>query len=203
MRLSIAETCLVFITCLLAGGRFLRWGRNRYGLAVKPVFRAVFVLAGSFICLRIFESTGMALKGLLYGPCVFVLLMIGMVDEKTFEIPAELNLFIGILGGIRLLSDLACWQEYVAGMAAVSGILLMLAFITRGKGIGGGDIKLMAAAGLLLGAKGIVPAFFLGGLAGVCLHSLRMKLCGKGSAMALGPYLSFGILAVMIWGGRT
>lgn len=159
MRLSIAETCLVFITCLLAGGRFLRWGRNRYGLAVKPVFRAVFVLAGSFICLRIFESTGMALKGLLYGPCVFVLLMIGMVDEKTFEIPAELNLFIGILGGIRLLSDLACWQEYVAGMAAVSGILLMLAFITRGKGIGGGDIKLMAAAGLLLGAKGIVPAF--------------------------------------------
>ncbi len=203
MRLSIVESCLIFITGLLAGSRIFKWGRCRYRLEVKPSFCAAFALAGSLVCLWIFESRGISLEGLLYGLCVFVLLLIGIVDEKTFEIPAELNLFIGILGGARLLSDPACWQEYAAGMAAVSSMLLIIAFITKGKGIGGGDIKLMAAAGLLLGIKGIVTAFFLGSLAGVCIHSLRMKLSGKGSVMALGPYLSFGILAVMVWGSSV
>lgn len=200
MRLSIAEICLIFIAGLLAGSRFLEWGRKRYGLESKPAFCAAFGLAGSFVCLLIFENRGMSLEGLFYSLCVFVLLLIGMVDEKTFEIPVELNLFICILGGIRLLTDLACWQEYGAGMAAVSGLLLLLAFMTKGKGIGGGDIKLMAAAGLLLGLEGILTAFFLGGITGVCIHSIRMKLWGKRSVMALGPYLSFGILIVMAWG---
>lgn len=105
MRLSIAEICLIFIAGLLAGSRFLEWGRKRYGLESKPAFCAAFGLAGSFVCLLIFENRGMSLEGLFYSLCVFVLLLIGMVDEKTFEIPVELNLFICILGGIRLLTD--------------------------------------------------------------------------------------------------
>ncbi|MDE6202835.1 MAG: prepilin peptidase, partial [Lachnospiraceae bacterium] len=193
MRLSIAEICIIFIACLMAGGRLLRWGRRRYGIEVKPAFRAVFVLAGSLACLWILEIRGMTLESVLYSLCTFVLLMIGIIDEKTFEIPVELNLFMGALGVVRLSADLACWQEYLAGMVAVSSLLLVAGLLTKGKGIGGGDIKMMAAAGLLLGAEGIVPAFFLGSLTGLLIHPLRMKLWGKSRVMALGPYLSFGI----------
>lgn len=200
MRLSIAEICIIFTACLLAGSRLLGWGRRRYGIEVKPAFCTVFVLAGSLICLWILAGRGLTLEGVLYSLCTFVLLMIGIIDEKTFEIPVELNLFIGALGTIRLLSDLACWQEYLAGMAAVSGLLLAASLLTRGTGIGGGDIKMMAAAGLFLGTERIIPAFFLGCLTGLLIHPVRMKLWGKSRVMALGPYLSFGILAVMVFG---
>ena len=59
--------------------------------------------------------------------------------------------------------------------------------------IGGGDMKLMAVAGLLLGWKLVVLAFILGCLIGAPVHLLRMKISGADRVLAMGPYLSIGI----------
>ncbi len=73
----------------------------------------------------------------------------------------------------------------------------MFYYLTRGKGIGGGDVKLAAAAGLFMGGQRILPAMLAGLAAGAAIHPVLMKLKGKGRVLALGPYLSFGILAFL------
>lgn len=143
---------------------------------------------------------GVSLESILYCLCTSALLVVGVTDWQTYEIPMGCNLFIGALGLIRLLTDLANLKEYLLGFVLVSGILLLVYFLTKGEGIGGGDIKLMAAAGLLLGGLGILLAFLLGSIAGSVIHLSLMKLKGKGRKLAFGPYLAFGIFCAMLYG---
>lgn len=153
-------------------------------------------------CLAVALSAGTVSEGILGCLCVPALLVVGIIDGTTGEIPLGLNLLIGLLGVVRLALDFSCWQEHLAGMLAVSGILLMAYWATGGKGIGGGDIKLMAAAGLFLGRRKILLAFLTGGLGVLLVHPVRMRLKGRGRVLALGPYLSFGIFAAMLCGER-
>jgi leader peptidase (prepilin peptidase)/N-methyltransferase len=55
------------------------------------------------------------------------------------------------LGLVRLVFHLDGWLEYVIGFFAVSLPLLLILLISGGRGIGGGDVKLMAVCGLFLG----------------------------------------------------
>lgn len=157
-----------------------------------------------------------ALNGILYGIIVLIngfnavsilyclatsaLLALSIIDWRTFEIPIGFNIFIGILGVIRMLTDLGHWYDYVIGFFAVSLFLLILYIATKGRGIGGGDIKLMAAAGLLLGWKLIILSLGLGCLLGSVIHLILMKVQNKDRVLAFGPYLSLGIYISMIHG---
>ncbi len=135
------------------------------------------------------------------------LLALSVIDFRTYEIPFGFNLIIAALGLIRVLTDLPNWTAYVIGFFAVSAPLYLLYFVTKGRGIGGGDIKLMAAAGLLLGWKLIILGFLLGCILGSMIHVIRMRVANaKGSkaehVLAMGPYLSAGIFIAALWGER-
>ena len=97
--------------------------------------------------------------------------------------------------------DLGHWPTYVIGFFAVSVPLLLIFLISGGRGIGGGDVKLMAVCGLLLGWQLIILAFIIGCILGSVIHLLRMAVKGEGSVLALGPYLSAGVFAAVLWGG--
>ena len=71
---------------------------------------------------------------------------------------------------------------------------MIIYWITRGNGIGGGDIKLMAAAGLLLGWKEILLALVIGSVAGSVIHLKKDRV------LAFGPYLALGIFFAMLYG---
>lgn len=88
------------------------------------------------------------------------------------------------------------------GLFAVSVPLLLVWLITKGAGVGGGDIKLLAAAGLFLGWKLVVFSVLVGCLAAVCVHIPRMALKKAGRALAFGPYLSAGMFVSLVWGER-
>lgn len=137
---------------------------------------------------------------ILYCLCTSALIVIAVIDFRTYEIPLGCNLFIGALGAARFFVSLADWQEYVIGFFAVSGLFLIIYLITKGKGIGGGDIKLMAAAGLLLGWKHILLALAVGSVAGAVIHIMLMKLKNKNRVLAFGPYLAAGIFIAMVYG---
>ena len=130
------------------------------------------------------------------------LLVISVIDWRTYEIPPGLNLFIGAAGVLRLLLKPAGWPMALAGCAAVSGFLLLVYAVTRGPGIGGGDIKLMAAAGLFLGLANCITAFLFGCLYACLVHPVRMRRKKAGSMLALGPYLAAGILTAIWFGNR-
>lgn len=105
--------------------------------------------------------------------------------------------------GISLFSVL-CYPEInglerVVGSLLISLPLFFLAVIVPGS-IGGGDIKLMAAAGFGLGIAGIWHAFvlavFSSGIYVIIL--LTAHRAEKSTEIALGPFLCLGILAVWL-----
>lgn len=149
-----------------------------------------------------FIHFGFCIESLLYCFLVSALIVLSVIDFRTYEIPVGINLFIGCLGAVRIVTDLNNWKEYAIGFFAVSVFLYLLYLITKGRGIGGGDIKLMAVAGLLLGWKNIILAFVLGCILGSVIHIIRMKVAGAQKVLAMGPYLAAGIWIAGLYGQR-
>ena len=148
----------------------------------------------------IFVVNGFNFVSILYALGLSALLALSVIDWRTFEIPVAFNYFIFTLGIVRAIYDFEHIWTYIIGMVAISGFLLLIFVLTGGNGIGGGDIKLMAAAGLLLGWKGILAGFLLGCILGSIIHILLMKFCNKDRTLAFGPYLSLGIFIAMLYG---
>lgn len=157
-------------------------------------------LADGFLYLFIFYANGINAVSVLYCLMASALLVLSVIDARTCEIPVGLNLFLLALGCVRIALDREHWPVYAAGFFAISIFLELIRLLSKGKAIGGGDVKLMAAAGLLLGWKKIILAFFIGCIAGAVIHTIRMKISGAGRILALGPYLSAGILLSALWG---
>ena len=137
----------------------------------------------------------------LYCGLFSLLMVLSVIDWRTYTIPNGINLAILILGVIRLVTDLPNWLGYLIGLVAVSGVFLLLHIGTGGNGLGMGDVKLMGAAGLLLGWKSILLAVLVGSLSGALIHSARMKK-GAGKKLAFGPYLAGGIWFAALFGGQ-
>ena len=78
----------------------------------------------------------------------------------------------------------------------VSGGMFMLVYLISRKGLGGGDVKFIAAAGLYLGTAGILSAMLCGtvlaALTGMAL--ILLKKIGRKDPIPLAPFLYAGIL---------
>lgn len=100
------------------------------------------------------------IKALIFCAFFSVLIVVSMIDFDTMEIPDRFHLIILGLGIISLLvlKDVS-WKERLLGAVIVS--IPMFVIVLFG-GMGAGDAKLMAVSGLMLGAKAIVIAFFIG-----------------------------------------
>ena len=150
----------------------------------------------------IFAVNGFNLVSVLYCLMASALLALSVIDFRTYEIPFGFNIFIGILGVVRMVADLGNWYHYVIGFLAISAVLEILLLVSGGRAIGGGDVKLMAAAGLLVGWKLIILAFLIGCILGSVIHIIRMKVSHAEHVLAMGPYLSAGIIIAALWGNE-
>ncbi len=148
----------------------------------------------------VFHRFGVSIESLLYCLLFSALLALSVIDFRTYEIPVGFNYFILTLGLIRLVTDWKNWSAYVIGFLAVSAFLYLLYIVTDGRGIGGGDVKLMATCGLLIGWKLIILGFLLGCILGSVIHIIRMRITKEGHVLALGPYLSLGVALATLYG---
>ncbi len=139
---------------------------------------------------------------LLYGLCISLLLGLSYVDIRINELPPLLNAFIAVLGGIRLVLDIEHWYTYLIGAVVVSGLFLLIGLFSQGRAMGGGDVKLMAALGLLLGWQKILLVLLLGAVFGTLVHGIRMLVFKDGNALAFGPYLAAGAAVAMLYGDK-
>lgn len=168
---------------------------------ISPQHLVLEVLNGGLYVL-VFCVCGIGVEALLFCLAGSALLILSFIDWKTYEIPVGCNIFIGFLGIIRAVLDYRNLLLYIIGFLSVSVFLYVLYVCTKGRAIGGGDIKLMAACGLLLGWKLIILAFLIGCVVGAVVHLIRMKISGEGHVLAMGPYLSVGVMAAALWGNR-
>lgn len=152
--------------------------------------------------LVIFTKFGLSMEFLLYCLLFSALLALSVIDFRTYEIPIGFCYFILALGIVRVATDFANWAEYAIGFVAVSLVLTIIYYVSKGTAIGGGDVRLMAATGLLLGWKKNVLAFLLGCIIGSVIHIARMRISGEGRTLAMGPYLAVGVMIAALWGSE-
>lgn len=142
-----------------------------------------------------------------YCLAVSALIVLSVIDFRTNIIPFGINIFLLVMGfsavlikfleGGKVFSVL--WSNII-GFFAVSLFLSIIFYASKGRAIGGGDIKLMAVVGLLLGWQLVILAFFLGCILAAIIHPIRMKISKAGKALAFGPYLSVGTVLAMLIG---
>lgn len=160
------------------------------------------ILGGIFGVLMVWQF-GVSLEAVTVFLFFTLLTIITFVDADTMEIPFVLNVCILALGVISIFTrggfvltgnDLSLVSRLI-GMLCISLPLFLIVLVIP-DGFGGGDIKLMFAAGFFLGWKATVIAFFIGliigGCQGVILLVRRKK--GKEEHFAFGPALSVGLM---------
>lgn len=127
---------------------------------------------------------------------VFILLLRSAVsDVKSRTVPVEIPYFLLASGFLQILINPPKAPDALLGMVVLSVILGTAYVLTKGEGIGGGDIKLMAALGFYLGLSGGLYCFFLGGV----LACIVQKLVFKASrGFPFVPYLMIGAIVVIV-----
>lgn len=213
LRLPLKESITLKRSHCMTCGHTLSWyeliplfsylflgGKCRHCKAHISVQYPIVEATNGILYVIFFLAKGITVETFLYCLAASALLALSVIDWRTQEIPLGFILFILTLGLVRLFTDLENWSQYVIGLFAVSVFLLLIDLVTKGRGIGHGDIKLMAATGLLLGWKLIIIAFIMACIIGTVVHLIRMAVKKVGRKLAFGPYLSMGICIAMIWG---
>ena len=182
------------ISWLLQGGKC-----RACGVKLSAQYPIVEALNGAMWLLTGLLYRGNWLTVGLYCVLFSMLLVLSVIDWRTFTIPNGINLVIFLLGVVRLITDLDHWVSYVVGLVSVSLVFLLMHLATHGNGLGMGDVKLVAGAGLLLGWSSMLLAVVIGSLSGAIIHSVRMR-SGADRKLAFGPYLAAGIWIAALGG---
>ncbi len=144
------------------------------------------------------------LTALLVFAVVAVLIAITMIDFDTMEIPNELvfALIPPALCCIFAFPEVSILSR-VIGFFAVSLPLLVITLIIP-SAFGGGDIKLIAVCGFLLGVQNVLLAFFIAVITGGAYAAYLMltKQKSKGSHIAFGPYICLGVTVALFFGNE-
>lgn len=175
--------------------------------------------AGDLLVWYYWLSGGWVIAGLL-------MIVLATIDWRTYLIPDEASIGIAMLGLLIAAlkwyyADLIGWQvsflkEYalmgdfgfnIFTGHLVAGLVGLIFFgglhvVTRGRGIGFGDVKLAAALGLLLGWPDAILAFGFAFVVG-SLVSVTLIIAGRKKfkeAIPFGPYLVVGALLTITVG---
>lgn len=173
----------------------LHKGKCAYCSEKLPIRGMLIELLGGVLAVLVVFYYGITPAALTMFVLYGVLTVITFIDADTQEIPPVLNIIIFVLGilsiwtmpGMPLL-------ERVIGVFCISLPLYLIVLVIP-DGFGGGDIKMMAAAGFFLGWKATLVAFFIGVVMGGAYGAFLLiaKKSDKKAHFAFGPFLSVGI----------
>lgn len=163
----------------------------RYPL-VELLTGFLFVLTGTFF--------GFTFDTLIYLVVISALIMIAFIDLDTMLIRDRFIVILTLCGLTLLAFYPETWRSALLGTGIVSLPLLLLAVLTHGIGLG--DVKLMAAAGFVLGWQRILLSMILGAVFASIVAIYQMLVHHKSGKdqMPLGPYLSLGIAVSLFFG---
>jgi prepilin signal peptidase PulO-like enzyme (type II secretory pathway) len=137
--------------------------------------------------------TGVALATSVVAPLASM--VAGAIDARTGLIPNRVT-YPALLVAVCLASAAGSLLDAIAGAACAGATLLALHLVTRGRGLGLGDVKLAICIGASLGAPAAMlalgAAFVAGGFAAALL--LATGRAARGDTLCFGPYIALGSL---------
>lgn len=185
----------------------LLWGRCRK--CKSPIgFRYPLVeLLTGLLTVCVFTVFGPTAEGFIYFLLITVLIAVTFIDIDHRIIPDRIT-----LPGIPLFFLVAFFLprftviDSLLGILAGGGSLYLVAWgyhlLTGQEGMGGGDIKLLAMIGAVVGWQGILFTIFTGSLLGCIVGFSLMIKNRKGMKLAVpfGPFLSMGAVIYVFFG---
>ena len=162
------------------------------------IFAAVALFCAFFVC-------GFSAASVITALFLLLLVACACADINAGIVPDLVVIAIAVLGIVNFLViepfAAAGLISHLIGAVCISVPMLLMSLVLRGA-FGGGDIKLMAAAGLYLGWQlalaGAFIGMFVSGFYGIYL--LVLKKAGKKSKIKLAPFLSFGLSIAALFG---
>lgn len=150
-----------------------------------------------------------ALQSFFWLAVGLLLLIVVVFDVRAMVIPdfAVLSLSLLAIGYRCILIAFQAHQARDFALSLMSGGILLAAFLglwllTKKRGIGFGDVKLVFPLALLMGWPrafvGVFLAFLLG--AGVGLALIAVGKTRFGRALPFGPFLVAGTVLSLLWG---
>ncbi len=171
-------------------------------------FRYPLVEFLSGLCaLIILKQFGLSIEFFVYFIFITALIVVTFIDLDHRIIPDVITLpGIPIFFGLSFLMPENNWINSISGILAGGGSLLTVAWVysllTGKEGMGGGDIKLLAMAGALIGWKGVLFTIFISSAAGALVGIVLMLRTRKGMKLAVpfGPFISLGAIVYIFFG---
>jgi len=176
--------------------------------AISFRYPMVEIISGLFAVGSVYKF-GLSPEAIVYYIFIACLLVITFIDIDHRIIPDMIT-----LPGIPIfflasfaLPDMT-YMDSLLGLLAGGGSLYLVAWtyqaLAKKEGMGGGDIKLLAMMGVLIGWKGVLFTIFVSSLVGtliglaVMLYTrVNMKL-----AVPFGPFLSVGAVTYIFFGNE-
>lgn len=186
-------------------------GRCRYcGARISTQYPLIEALNGA-LYLLLYLRFGLVWTLPVYMALLSLLVVISMIDIRHMEIPNGLVIAGLVVGTAQLAASVftpyfGAWPSYVIGFFAGGLPLLLIAlfcaYVLKKEAMGGGDIKLMAFAGLIIGWKLVITSYLIGVVAGALFGVLLMASGRKkrSDAIPFGPFLSLGVMASVFFG---
>lgn len=138
---------------------------------------------------------------------ISVLVTVFFIDLKYGIIPFKIVIFALAIITIRYLflslTDTSYILNYFLSGIVVFSLFFLLFLVTRGRGIGFGDVVFSILMGYVLGFPkiilGVYIAFLTGAFVSLILVLAKKKKL-KGGIIPFGPFLVFGTILSMFWG---
>lgn len=130
---------------------------------------------------------------------VTALAILFITDLKKMLIPDRI-----VLPAIIIALAAKPFAGNILTALGIAGFFYALILITKGKGMGGGDVKLGGFIGLGLGFPNGIVAIFLAFLLGAAFSIVALILRKKrlGQHIPFGPFLVLGSLIALFWGEK-
>ena len=134
---------------------------------------------------------------------ISILVIVSFIDYYYQIIPDKILLW---LAGVGILLLLLTHNPLDKLMGSILGgiLMLLIAMTTRG-GMGGGDIKFIAAIGLWLGVKftflTIFLSFLIGGFVSLLLIVSKQKSCRQ--SIPFGPFIAISAFVILLHGNTV
>lgn len=177
-------------------------GKCRYCDAKIPARDTVLEFIGGIIGAYCFYHFQFTWDTLVVFSIFMIMVAITMIDFDTMTIPNGLIIALIVpIGIFTVLHPELSLMSRVIGLFIVSLPMYLLTVLIPDC-FGGGDIKLIAVCGFLLGWKLTLLAFFISVLigGGYAIYLLISKKSKKGAHIAFGPYLCIGIMVSLLYG---
>tara|TARA_B100001248_G_C27398844_1_gene468044 strand:- start:2334 stop:3110 length:777 start_codon:yes stop_codon:yes gene_type:complete len=156
--------------------------------------------------LALYWRFGISPLGIEYAIFYFGLITISFIDLELRIIPDVFSIggiIIGLIGAA--LNPDRAFLDALMGVLLGGGVFWLIAYayykLRGAMGLGGGDIKLLAWIGSVLGLSAILPVIFISSLLGsfVGIFLMIKNRSGMATSLAFGPFLSLSAIMYLFF----